>query len=83
MLYDGQTRQLVGYFGPHGFRPDQPPADEQFSDVPTMGLCADPYLGELRWWLGVEQGPAVYLIGNGILWRIDVEKRAHTIRRGP
>ncbi|HEY1600676.1 MAG TPA: hypothetical protein VGG64_13795 [Pirellulales bacterium] len=76
VLYDGQTRQLVGYFGPHGFRPDLPPADEQFSDVPQWGyapiLTAANYGGGSEW----NRASAVYLIGNSKLWRIDIEGRA-------
>jgi hypothetical protein len=75
-IYDGQSRQLLGYFGPHGFRPDPPLSNEQFLNVPPGGCeviyTSAPYSGGSLW----NRATAVYIVGNGSLWLIDVEKRS-------
>jgi hypothetical protein len=75
-IYDSQTKTLVGYFGPQGFRLDAPPAAEQFSDVPRNGCEALPIAfddyGWSQWW----RVSALYLIAEGKLWSIDLERRS-------
>jgi hypothetical protein len=61
--YDKQTRLPVGYIGRAGFRPDEPPENDQFP-VDGRRLCAEQAISHLNWSTTSEEWNAEGNIAN-------------------
>lgn len=83
--YDARGRNLLGYLGSKGFRPDLPPLEERFV-TPARGYPWGTFASRSNWRHGGEPysatppgGTIVYVISNHDVLRVDLDQQ--TVRK--